>query len=205
MLILSFSKALFAHHLINVLIIHCWRLFFTDCCPNSTRFSYKFPVSGLKQIERDGLDLLSLSDLTGLKTVTTTDYKPYFPDMGCTDSQLVYPNPEVGSRERLIDFVGDLVRRSEITVREDGKVSLSGTRREMKDILSVLAEFYLSKSSTNTRKQTVIPYFDRYVCICSYKDRWVGKWANCVFEVKTSNFSSKNINSLNVFFPNTPT
>ncbi|PWA45635.1 hypothetical protein CTI12_AA515900 [Artemisia annua] len=132
-----------------------------DCCPNSTLFSYKFPVSGLMQVEKDGLDLLSLSDLTGLKTVTTTDYKPYFPDMGYTDSQLVYPNPEVGSREQLIDFVGDLVRRSEITVHEDGQVSLTGKRREMKDILSVLAEFYLSKSSTNTRKQTVIPYFDR--------------------------------------------
>ncbi|PWA59258.1 hypothetical protein CTI12_AA393190 [Artemisia annua] len=131
-----------------------------DCCPNSTLFSYKFPVSGLMQVEKDGLDLLSLSDLTGLKTVTTTDYKPYFPDMGYTDSQLVYPNPEVGSREQLIDFVGDLVRRSEITVHEDGQVSLTGKRREMKDILSVLAEFYLSKSSTNTRKQTVIPYFD---------------------------------------------
>nr|GFA56948.1 ATP-dependent RNA helicase [Tanacetum cinerariifolium] len=132
-----------------------------DCCPNSTLFSYKFPVSGLMQVEKDGLNRLSLSDLEGLKTVTTTDYRPYFPDMGYTDSQLVYPNSERGSREQLIDFVGDLVRRSEITIHEDGQVSLAGTRTETKDILSILAEFYLSKSSTNTRKQMVTPYFDR--------------------------------------------
>ncbi|KAK9057289.1 hypothetical protein SSX86_022124 [Deinandra increscens subsp. villosa] len=134
-------------------VIQWW---FGYCCPNSTVFTLEFPMSGLK----DGFDPLSLSDLTGLQSMTT-DYKPYFPDTGqMNSSQLIYQNPEFDSQIPLVDFVGDLVRRSEITVHEDGRVSLTGTRTEMKDILSVLAEFYVSKSSTNWRK-SLVPQFNR--------------------------------------------
>nr|XP_043609285.1 uncharacterized protein LOC122581183 [Erigeron canadensis] len=138
-----------------------------DCCPKSTLFSFQFPVSGLIEVERDGRDLLSLSDLTGLQTVTT-DYKPYIPDMGLAESQLVFPNLEIDSPKPLMDFVGDLVRHSEITFHEDGQISLTGTRTQMKDILSVLAEFYLSKNSTNWRKQSVVPQFNRLDYETSY-------------------------------------
>lgn len=134
-----------------------------DCCPKSTLFSFKFPMSGLIEVEKEGLDLLSLSDLTGLQTVTT-DYKPHFPDMvpPHMDSQLVFPSPELDTPEHLMDLVGDLVRRSEITFHKDGQISLTGTRTEMKDTLSILAEFYLSKKSTSWRKQlSLVPQFNR--------------------------------------------
>ncbi|XP_076934090.1 uncharacterized protein LOC143600225 [Bidens hawaiensis] len=130
-----------------------------DCCPNSTLFNFKFPMSGLIEVEKDKPDLLSLSGLTALKTVKT-DCKPYIADIVHMDSQLIYQNLELDSRQPLIDFVGDLVRHSEITIDEDGHVSLSGTRTEMKDILSILSEFYLSKNSTNWRK-SLVPHFNR--------------------------------------------
>lgn len=120
----------------------------TEQCTRHNRI-LKFLMSGLSELERDGLDLLSLSDLNELQTVTT-DYKPYFPDVGPTDSPLIYPNLEFDSQKPLMDFVGDLVRRSEIT------------KTEMKNILSILAEFYLSKNSSNGRKQsTLVPQFNR--------------------------------------------
>ncbi|KAL4588201.1 hypothetical protein LXL04_001083 [Taraxacum kok-saghyz] len=130
-----------------------------DCCPNSGLVSFKFLIPGLLEVERDGLDNLSLlSDLTGLQTVTT-DYKPYF---NYTDSHLLYPNPEFESQKPIMDFVGDLVRNSEITINEDGHVSFTGSKTDMKDILSVLAEFYLSKNSNSSRRQsTLIPHFNR--------------------------------------------
>lgn len=126
-----------------------------DCCPP---FSFKFLMPGLQEVERDGLDLSLLPDLTGLQT----DYKPYVPDLGYMDSQLIYPNPQFDSQKPFMDFVSDLVRHSEITIHEDGHVSLTGTRTEMKDILSILAEFYLSKNSNNWRRQsTLVPQFNR--------------------------------------------
>lgn len=137
-----------------------------DCCPNSTHFSFKFPISsGLIEVERDGLDLLPLPNLTRLQTVTT-DYKPYFPDM---DSQIIYPNPEFDSQKPFIDFIGDLIQRSEITIHEDGQVLLTGSKTEMKDVLSILAEFYLSKSATNWRKySSLVPHFNRLEYETSY-------------------------------------
>ncbi|XP_076882644.1 uncharacterized protein LOC143531183 [Bidens hawaiensis] len=125
-----------------------------DCCPNSTLLSFKFSQSGLTEVGTDGPDLFSLSGLTGLQPVTAV-YNSSVLDMGQMNSQLIYQDPDFDSRERLIDFVGDLVRPSEITIHEDGRVSLMGMRTEMKDILSVLAEFYLSKSSTSWRKSLV--------------------------------------------------
>ncbi|KAI3668198.1 hypothetical protein L6452_43275 [Arctium lappa] len=133
-----------------------------DSCPNLPLFSFgiteqctrhdricKFLMSGLSELEKDGLELLSVSDLNELQTVTT-DYKSYFPGVGPTDSPLIYPNLEFDSQKPLMDFVGDLVRRSEIT------------KTEMKDILSILAEFYLLKNSSNGRKQsTLVPQFNR--------------------------------------------
>ncbi|KAJ0610302.1 hypothetical protein HanHA300_Chr01g0002301 [Helianthus annuus] len=82
--------------------------------------------------------------------------------MGQVNSQLIYQDREFESP--LIDFVGDLVRHSKIMIHEDGQVSFIGTRTEMKDILSVLAEFYTSKNSTKWRK-SLVPQFNRYVCM----------------------------------------
>ncbi|KAF5782602.1 hypothetical protein HanRHA438_Chr11g0510601 [Helianthus annuus] len=130
-----------------------------DCCPNSTVFNVKFPMSGLIELEKDGLDLLSFSDITGLQTMKT-DYKPYVHDIVNMENQLTYQNLELDSRKPLIDFVGDLVRNSDITIHEDGQVSLAGTRTDVKDMLSILAEFYLSKSTTNWRK-SLVPQFNR--------------------------------------------
>ncbi|KAJ9543205.1 hypothetical protein OSB04_022912 [Centaurea solstitialis] len=132
-----------------------------DSYPNLPLFSFgiteqctrhnklvKFLMSGLSELERDGMDLLSLSDLNELQTITT-DYKPYFHDVGPTDSPFIYPNLEFDSQKPLMDFVGDLARRSEIT------------KTEMKNILSILAEFYLLKNSSNWRKQsTLVPQFN---------------------------------------------
>lgn len=151
-----------------------------DNRPNSTLFSYgiakqctrhekilKFLMSGSSEVERDGLDLSILSDLMGLQAMTMDlsqrplfpDQKPHFPEI---DAQIEYPSSEFDSPKPLVDFVGDLVRRSEITVHPDGRVTISGTGTEMKDVLSILAEFYLSKNSVKWRKQSLlVPQFNR--------------------------------------------
>ncbi|KAI7749808.1 hypothetical protein M8C21_008460, partial [Ambrosia artemisiifolia] len=130
-----------------------------DCCPNSTLFSFKFPRCGLSEVEKDRLDLFPFSDLTGLQSLTT-DYKLSVSAMGQMNSQLIYQDQDFDSQKPLIDFVGDLVRHSKIMIHEDGQVSFIGTRTEIKDILSVVAEFYTSKNSTKWRK-SLVPQFNR--------------------------------------------
>ncbi|PKI70581.1 uncharacterized protein LOC116188584 [Punica granatum] len=77
-------------------------------------------------------------------------------------SPLIYPNGELYSQQPLLDFVGDLARESKITIHPDGRVEFTGSRTEMKDLLSVVAEFYLSRSSANWRKHMLlIPHFNR--------------------------------------------
>ncbi|KAK8588287.1 hypothetical protein V6N13_087222 [Hibiscus sabdariffa] len=60
----------------------------------------------------------------------------------------------------MFDFVGEIVRDSKLTVNSDGQVVLPNSGTEIKDILSVVAEFHLSSNSTKWRMQSgLVPYF----------------------------------------------
>lgn len=59
------------------------------------------------------------------------------------------------------------------------QVAFVGARTEMKDILSIIAEFYLSKNSTKWRKLSLlVPQFHRYLCSSTHQHK---NWNLCFF------------------------
>ncbi|KAL6968370.1 hypothetical protein U1Q18_034170 [Sarracenia purpurea var. burkii] len=132
----------------------------------------QFLISGSYEVEGGGLDLSVISDLLGVQAlpISNIHQHPFVPDYGSTHGarvrpSLIYPNDEFYVQRSLIDLVGDLARRSEITLHPNGQVSFTGASTELKDILSLVTEYYLSKNSTTWRKQSVlIPHFNRLDC-----------------------------------------
>ncbi|XWS31618.1 hypothetical protein CRYUN_Cryun23aG0091800 [Craigia yunnanensis] len=114
----------------------------------------KFLMSGSNEVEIGELDLSLLSDLIQ-PLMFGVHQQPYA-------SSLVYPSSKIDAQKPLPDFVGEMVRDSKITVNPDGRVVLASSGTEMKDILSVVAEFYLSSHSTKWRKHlALVPHFNR--------------------------------------------
>lgn len=112
----------------------------------------QFLMSGESEAERGGLDVTLLYDLMGLNEMRQ---QPVIPS-------LIYPSSEFNTKP-LVDFVGSLACSSKIKVQPDGRVLFTGTRTEMKHLLSVLAEFYSLKNSVSWEKHSVlVPYFDRF-------------------------------------------
>ncbi|XP_065861192.1 uncharacterized protein [Euphorbia lathyris] len=113
----------------------------------------KFLTSGSSELEKGGLDLPLLSDLMDIQVLTSdVNHLPYH--------SLIYPSGQSDTPKALVDFVGELSSSSKLTVHPDGRVLFTGTGKEMKDILSVVAEFYLSKNSTTLRRHSVlVPQF----------------------------------------------
>ncbi|XP_030443273.1 uncharacterized protein LOC115665539 isoform X2 [Syzygium oleosum] len=119
---------------------------------------FEFSMSGLSCAEKAGLDMSLRSDLTGLQSVETDMHRlPIIPS-------LVYPNFQFSTQNTLSDFMGDLVRNSKITIDSDGRVLIADSGTEMKDLLSIVAEFYLSRNLTQGRKLSMpVPYFSRKI------------------------------------------
>ncbi|OMO77789.1 hypothetical protein CCACVL1_14827 [Corchorus capsularis] len=115
----------------------------------------RFLMSGSNEMEKGELDLSLLSDLMELQPLMFgVHQQPYA-------SSLIYPSTIPDAHKLLPDFVGEMLRDSKITVNPDGQVVLTGSGTEMKDILSIVAEFYLSSNSTRWRKQlALVPHFD---------------------------------------------
>ncbi|XP_043722869.1 uncharacterized protein LOC122670002 [Telopea speciosissima] len=121
---------------------------------------------------RNGLDISLMSDL-GLQILAINMHpQPYasLDDGFClyevegdeAQPPFLYPNGD-SAQKPLLDFVGDLARGSKVTVQPDGQVLLAGSGVEMKDLLSVVAQFYLSKSATRCRRQQVlVPHYTRF-------------------------------------------
>ncbi|GKV41037.1 hypothetical protein SLEP1_g48617 [Rubroshorea leprosula] len=120
----------------------------------------RFLTSGLSEGEKGGLDLSSLSNLMELHP----SLQPLLLDVHQPElaSSLIYPSVRVDNDKLLLDFIGDMVCKSKLTVSPDGRVLVTGCGTEMKDILSIVGEFYLSKNSSMSSKQPMlVPYFDR--------------------------------------------
>ncbi|KAL4354552.1 hypothetical protein GQ457_06G029510 [Hibiscus cannabinus] len=111
----------------------------------------KFLMSGLKDVDKGELDLSLLSDLIQ-PLMFGVHQQP--------DASLIYPSSEFDAHKPLPDFVGEIVRDSKLSVNSDGQVVLPNSGTEIKDILSVVAEFHLSSNSTKWRMQSgLVPYF----------------------------------------------
>lgn len=122
-------------------------------------------MSRSSEVEKGGLDLSLLSDLMGVQASSTSTQQPLM-DLGfCScyqlteaESALIYPSTELHAQKPFVD----LTHSAKLTVHPDGQVSFMGTVTEMKDLLSVVAEFYLSKNSTMHGKQSLlVPHFHR--------------------------------------------
>ncbi|KAE8681596.1 DNA-directed RNA polymerase III subunit RPC8-like [Hibiscus syriacus] len=111
----------------------------------------KFLMLGLKDVEQGKLDLSLLSDLI-LPLMFGVHQQPY--------DSLLYPSSEFNVQKPPPDFVGDMVCDSKLTVSSDSRLVLSSSGTEIKDILSVFAEFHLSSNSTKWRTRSgLVPYF----------------------------------------------
>ncbi|KAJ6880127.1 hypothetical protein NC652_033462 [Populus alba x Populus x berolinensis] len=140
-----------------------------DALPDSILFSFgivekctrqekilQFLMSESNKLERDGLDLSLLPELMGLQTVM-------FDAQQLSHSPLIYPSGQLDAPKSLVDFVADMACSSKLTVLPDGRVLLTGSGTEMKDVLSTVAEFYLPKNSTMLKKQSMlIPKLTRF-------------------------------------------
>ncbi|KAJ4955483.1 hypothetical protein NE237_012266 [Protea cynaroides] len=152
--------------------------------PDSVLFSFGFAeqcrrnekilqllVSGSSETVRSRLDFSLVSDL-GLQMLAISMHpQPYasFDDKFCfyeaeddeTQPLFFYPNEDLVQKP-FLDFVGDLADGLKVSAQPDGGVLLTGTGVEMKDLLSVVTEFYLSKSTTTCRRQQLlVPHFTR--------------------------------------------
>ena len=117
-------------------------------------------MSGASEPEGGGLDIALLSELMGLQALRMDPQQELTP--------LIYPNTELYAQKPLLDFVGELVGGSRITIQPDGQVLFNGTRTEVKDLLSLVAEFYLPKTSMKGEKQAMlVPHYSWYVSLFS--------------------------------------
>lgn len=133
----------------------------------------QYLMSGSKA-EREGLNFSVLSDLMGLHTVAIDlrqlsthpledELCLYEISGGNAHHSLLYPTSGFYVPKPLLDFFGDLGRSSMIAVHPDGRVLFRGTGEEVKDLVSIVSEFYPSKNSVKWSKQALlVPHFSRY-------------------------------------------
>lgn len=78
-------------------------------------------------------------------------------------SSLIYPTNKFIIQKLLLPLVQDSALSSKITVHPDGQITCMGTAIQLKDLLSVVAESYISKSSGKGEKQSMlVPHFSWY-------------------------------------------
>ncbi|KAI3875347.1 hypothetical protein MKX03_027441 [Papaver bracteatum] len=98
--------------------------------------------------------LTFLADEVSVDDVGAVDQ--FHPSLIYPESKLYAPNPG------LLDFVGDLSSDSRISMHPDGRVLFSGSGVETKDLMSIIAEFNLSSTSTKRRELPfLVPHFTR--------------------------------------------
>ena len=158
----------------------------TDPRPDLVRFSFgvaeqcsrhekilKFLTSS-NLTDGNDLNMSLISELMGFQTVNVDmclcpqahvpegdEFSLY--EIGIDDSQkIIHPQKQLYAPASILDFVAKLAHTSSITVHPNGHVLFTGTAAEMKDLLSFVSEFNLSKSSPyGSRKAMVVPYFTR--------------------------------------------
>ncbi|KAK7336719.1 hypothetical protein VNO77_17265 [Canavalia gladiata] len=115
----------------------------------------QFLMSETAEAVIDGVNLSLLSDLRKLQLSGMDE--PQQPL-----SSLIYPNSKLDVQKPLLYLVHDSALSSKITVHPDGHITFMGTGIELKDLLSVVAESYLSKISHKGEKRSMlVPHFSR--------------------------------------------
>ena len=135
-------------------------------------------MSRPSEVERSGLDVSLLSDLMGLQALKTDAYQqPFGPS-------LIYPSGQLHAPKPILDFVRDLASSSKIVVQPDGRVIFTDTGKEVNDLLSVVAEFYVSRNSSKCGQLSMlVPRYSRYGCLdLSYNMYNINFICSCMFK-----------------------
>ncbi|KAI5446655.1 hypothetical protein KIW84_014484 [Lathyrus oleraceus] len=81
-------------------------------------------------------------------------------------SSLLYPNDKFNIKKPLLYFLQDYALTSKATVHLDGQTTFTDAEIQMKDLLPVVAESYLSKSLHEGEKHSMlVPHFSRNVAM----------------------------------------
>jgi hypothetical protein len=94
-----------------------------------------------------------MSDLMKLQLSTIDEPQQPF---SFDSSSLLYLNDKFDIQKPLLYFLQDSALTSKITVHLDGQITFMGTEIQMKDLLSVVAESYLSKSLLKGEKHSML-------------------------------------------------
>lgn len=129
----------------------------------------KYLRSGSNDVESGEIDIAILFDLMGPLVHAINMHQQQFPsylEQQSRDAQpsLVYPSAALHLWEPSSNLIG---LDSGKMIHSDGRLLVSGVTAsiEMKDILSIISEFYFSKDSMKcTKHAMVVPYFDRKTC-----------------------------------------
>ena len=171
LLITFFCLSVYLHY--AGYVFNCLGFLNSDDLPDSILFSFgiaeqctkhdkilKFLMSRPSEVERSGLDVSLLSDLMGLQALKTDAYQqPFGPS-------LIYPSGQLHAPKPILDFVRDLASSSKIVVQPDGRVIFTDTGKEVNDLLSVVAEFYVSRNSSKCGQLSMlVPRYSRYGCL----------------------------------------
>ncbi|XP_027349976.1 uncharacterized protein LOC113861385 isoform X5 [Abrus precatorius] len=105
---------------------------------------------------RDGANLSLLSNLMKLQSSGIGESQQSL-------SSLIYPHSNFNIRKPLLYLVQDSALSSKITVHPDGQITFMGSGIELKDLLTVVAESYLSQRSHRGEKRSMlVPHFSRF-------------------------------------------
>ncbi|XP_059295714.1 uncharacterized protein LOC132049071 [Lycium ferocissimum] len=132
----------------------------------------KYLRSRSNDVERGGIDMSILLDLMGPLAhaidMHQQQFASYIDQQSHDDAKsppsLVYPSAALHLWEPSLNLIG---LNSGNMIHSDGRLLVSGAsaRVEMKDILSIISEFYFSKDSIKcTKHAMLVPYFDRKTC-----------------------------------------
>lgn len=115
--------------------------------------------SGTAESRIDGANISLMSDLMKLQLSAIDEPQQPF---SFDSSSLLYLNDKFDIQKPLLYFLQDSALTSKITVHLDGQITFMGTKIQMKDLLSVVAESYLSKSLHKGEKHSMlVPHFSR--------------------------------------------
>lgn len=131
----------------------------------------KYLRSGSNDVESGEIDISILFDLMGPLVHAINMHQQQFPSYleqqshdAMSQPSLVYPSAALHLWEPSSNLIG---LNSGKMIHSDGRLLVSGATAsiEMKDILSIISEFYFSKDSMKcTKHAMVVPYFDRKTC-----------------------------------------
>ncbi|KAL5081162.1 hypothetical protein RYX36_009583 [Vicia faba] len=114
--------------------------------------------SGTAESRVDGANISLLLDLMKLQLSAINEpHQPF-----SYDSSLLYLNDKFNIKKPFLYFLQDSALTSKVTVHLDGQITFMGAEIQMKDLLPVVAESYLSKRLHKGEKLSVlVPHFSR--------------------------------------------